>query len=194
MEWIMGLQRMWSAGFSNGYMVAFRDTIPNEETELICAVLTFTASRPKGGGGQLSVIPNSCSPQQRSQWLSPWCEHCIETHAAGWTYNYQTWSCLLRWERGQGDCVSFYFFVSRHNGVSGGLWNHGEEEGSERRRTRERGRGQRERETWGDRDKGERDNQTHTYMNTRVHTCRHTIVTEHHSEVTTVLFFQLLCQ
>lgn len=131
------LRRMWSAECSDGYMVAFRDTLPNEETELIGAVLTSPASQTKGGGGHLSVIPNSCSPQQRSQWLSPWCEHCIETHAACWTCNYQTWSCLLRWETGQGDCVPFYFFVSRHNGVSGGLWNHGEEEGSERRRTRE---------------------------------------------------------
>lgn len=28
-------------------------------------------------------------------------------------------------------------FVSQHNGVSGGLWNHGGEEGDERRRTGE---------------------------------------------------------
>lgn len=92
---------------------------------------------PKGGGGQLSVNPNSCSPQQRSQWLCAWCEHCIETHAAGWTCNYQTWSCLLRWERGQVYCVSFSrLFVSLHNVVSGGLRNHVEEEGSARRRTR----------------------------------------------------------
>lgn len=72
MEWIMGLATYvvrWL--LSDGYMVAFRDTLPNEETELIVAVLTSTASLTEGGGGQLSVIPNSCSPQQRSQWLSP---------------------------------------------------------------------------------------------------------------------------
>jgi len=83
MEWIMGLATYvvrWCC--SHGYTVVFRDTLPNTETELISAVLAFTASWTKGGGGQLSVIPNSCSPQQRSQWLSPRCEHCIETHAA----------------------------------------------------------------------------------------------------------------
>lgn len=184
---------MWSTGCADGYMAMFRDTLPNKETELIGA---FTASTTKGGGGQLSVIPNSCSPPQRSQWLSAWCEHCIETHAAGWTCNYQTWSCLLRRGRGQGDCVSFFFCFSaqwsKWRSVKSWrgrrIWEEEDESG--------RGRGQRERETWGERDKGERDNQTHTCMNThtRTHTHSHTIVTEHNSEVTTVLFFLLLCQ
>lgn len=156
---------MWSS-------VSFWGAPKKEDAKLIFAVLAFRASRCKGGGGQLSVIRNSCSPQQRSQWLSPWCEHCIETHAALWTCNYQTWSCLLRWERGQGDCVSFLsftlFFVSLHNGVSAGLWNNGEEEGSERRR---RTWGE---EAWGEWDKGERDNQAHTLTNTKfTHTRSH---------------------
>lgn len=45
-----------------------------------------------------------------------------------------------------------------------------------------------ERETWGERDKGGRDNQAHTYMNTHTHRVR-----EHNSEVTTVFFFFCRC-
>ncbi|MEQ2169386.1 hypothetical protein GOODEAATRI_024722, partial [Goodea atripinnis] len=71
------LQRMWSTGCSGSYMVTFRDTFSDGEMKLIGSVLAFTASTDqKGGelgvaGGQLSVIPNSGSPPQRSQWLSP---------------------------------------------------------------------------------------------------------------------------
>lgn len=163
---------MWSSGCSDGCMVAFRDTLSNEETELIGAVLTFTASSTKGGGGQLSVIPNSCSPQQRSQWLSPWCEHCIETHAAGWTCNYQTWSCLLRWERGQGDCVSFIFCFS----AQWSKWRSVKSWWGRRIREEEdkkgRGRGQRERH--GESEIKEKETIKYTHTCSYTWACTHT--------------------
>lgn len=55
MEWIMGL-----ASYVVRWLprrLAFRDKLPNEETELISAVLTFTASTTKRGRG--TVVSHS---------------------------------------------------------------------------------------------------------------------------------------